>query len=283
MKAHSFKASAANTSFDHRDYSLGKLAAPVDNPQVFMQENAWSAPIYYQGQQPACGAHAGAWLKALLDSYESKPRKYTPRFTWADIKSFDGFNIEDGTDMRSIFKSLANSGALDYGLLENDQTLSLEDYAHPFITQDMRDNAAPKIIKTYGFEHGITFDSLKKAIYQNKGVIARMEIGDEWWSRDGKNTWAEKDILPLRTPQTSVGGHFVVLHSYDENYIYFANSFSEKWGKKGHGYFGPDYIPYVTDAGTAVDIPDELVPALIKTKSLLERILLLLKKKMGIT
>lgn len=54
---------------DKRDFVLG--AAPVDMPEEFMQEKAWQLPILYQKDQPACGAHAGAWLKMLLDEYES--------------------------------------------------------------------------------------------------------------------------------------------------------------------------------------------------------------------
>lgn len=280
-KPHSFLASATPTPRDIRDYSLGSLTPPVDYPSVFMQDNAWNAEMYYQAQQPACGAHSGVWLKALLDSYESKPRKYSPRFTWIDIKTFDGHALQDGTDMRSIFKSLAKKGAADLNLLPNKIDVPLEEYADPkVITKEMVDNAQPRIIKTYAFENGITFEGLKRAIYTHRAVLVRVEIGEEWWTnKNGNKSWKEADILPLRPVKQPVGGHFVVLHSYDEDYIYFANSFSKEWGRGGHGYFGRNYMPFVTDGGTAVDVPDGVVTATIKVKSLLEQILAVLLRR----
>lgn len=279
MKAHTFKnLGALPTPIDVRDLSLGAvqpLGMALDYPPTFMQENAWSAPIYYQKQQPACGAHSGAWFKALLDSYESKPRDYTPRFTWMDIKSFDGIPVSDGTDMRSIFKSLSKTGALDFALLGNDSSLSQAAYADSsLITTAMKDNAQPHIIKTYAFETNITFESLKRAIYLNKAVIVRIEVGDNWYTnKKGVTSWKESDILPLRKPTSIESGHFIVLHSYDENYIYFANSWSTDWGRKGHGYFDKSYMPWVTNAGTAVDMLDSEVTKLVKMKSLLTMVL----------
>jgi hypothetical protein len=65
----------------------------------------------------------------------------SPRFTWADIKTFDGYAIQDGTDMRSIFKSLTNTGAADFPLLGNDVSLPLAAYAHPLAHSGDDDHA----------------------------------------------------------------------------------------------------------------------------------------------
>jgi hypothetical protein len=51
-----------------------------------------------------------------------------------------------------------------------------------------------------------------------------------------------------------VRGHLIVGHSYDEDNIYFLNSFGPTWGKKGHGWFGRNYMPWINDAGTLIDL-----------------------------
>lgn len=231
---------------DSRDIKLG-AAAPAQytfSPRL-SNDKAWAMPIEYQGQQPACGAHGGAELKDL--ALESR---FSPRFTWADIKTFDGFPLESGTDMRSIFKSITKAGALDFNLLGNDVSLSLTAYAHPAITQAMKLNAGKHSGMGYGFVQDLSFNGLKQFIADHGPTILLVRVGNEWWTaKNGTGSWAESDILPLRTPNPVVSGHFVVAHSYDEQYIYFVNHWSDAWGRKGHGYFDASYMPFVNDAG----------------------------------
>ncbi len=264
---------------DKKDYLLGAVQVSETIPDVFMQDKAWGLPLVYQGKRPACGAHAGVALKMLLDDYESGERYYTPRFTWVDIKTFDGYAFEDGTDMRSILKSLQSAGALDFNSLGNDVTLPDPVYGSAnAVTKDMRTQANPRVIGNYGFTNNPSLSQIKQAIYKNKGVLLLMRVGDEFWTaKNGKTSWLEKDILPLRPPTTGLSGHFVMAHSYDANYIYFVNSFSKDWGRKGHGYFGQNYVPYVLEMGTAADISDLIVPNLKQQISLAQKIVDLLK------
>lgn len=267
---------------DKRDFKLGS-AAPVQIPATYMQNNAWSAPIYYQAKQPACGAHAGAWLSTLLDSYSGTTPQRTPRFTWIDVKTFDGYAIDDGTDMRSIFKSLTSEGADDFMPLGNDSSLSEAQYASATsLTAAMKDNAATHKMSNYAFVNNPTFAQLKQLIYQNRGVIMLLQVNDQMWTApNGKTSWAEKDVLPLRIPNgahPNVDGHFVVAHSYDDNYIYFANSWGNTWGRTGHGYFGSEYMPYVLEAGTATTVAQWVTDNLQKQVTLYAMIVQLLQK-----
>lgn len=242
---------AVDKAVDTRDISLGAVTAKVYTfPPVFTNTGAFNFPVEYQGQQPACGAHAGTALSGLQDE-----SRYAPRFTWANIKSFDGNPIEVGTDMRSIFKSLTKAGPLDHLLMENDVTLSLQEYAHPVINQFQINNAAENKQPGYGFWEDRTFNGLKQYISDHGCVIILLRVGNEWWTAaDGTPSWAEKDICPMRPPNPIVSGHFVVAHSYDERYIYFLNSFSKDWGRNGHGYFGENYMQFVNDAGTIIGL-----------------------------
>lgn len=235
---------------DHRDLMSG-AAGTYDFPPSIMNATAFAAPIYFQGHRPACGAHAGVWYKVFLDMLAGKASaNYTPRFTWINIKR-DGTGVSDGTDMRSIFESLRKYGADDFEPLENNVTYGDADYAHTtFVTPAMLQNGAQKTIASYAFLNDHSFSGIKQAIKDNGAVLILMKIGEPFWTTlNGQSSWLEKDILPLRPPHPVVSGHFAVAHSYDEQYIYFANSFGPTWGRKGHGYFGANYMPYVLEAG----------------------------------
>jgi hypothetical protein len=237
---------------DTRDIKLGAIAARTayTYPPTLRNEIAWEATVEYQGGQPACGAHAGSKALGIC-----RCARFSPRFTWANIKSIDGYPIDDGTDMRSIFKSLVNTGAVYFPLLGNDVTVSEYAYAHPLISSVLKANAVQHKGSAYGFADDITFEGLKQYISDHGPVILLMRLGSEFWTApNGQTSWAEKDILPLRAPARIVSGHFVVAHSYDEKYIYFINSFGPAWGRGGHGYFDTSYMPYIVEAGALIDL-----------------------------
>lgn len=232
---------------DSRDIKLGAAGVPKYTfPPTLTNSVAWAAPVEYQGGQPACGAHAGSSLKGV-----DANSHYTPRFTWYDIKTFDGLAIDDGTDMRSIFKSVTGDGVLDFNLMGNDVTLDEQTYAHPSVSALTLATAKKHNGGGYGFITDVSFNGIKQFLSDHGPSIVLIEVGSEFWTAvNGQASWQEADILPLRVPKTIVDGHFVLLHSYDENYIYFLNSWSDSWGRKGHGYFGANYLPYVLDVGT---------------------------------
>lgn len=239
---------------DERDILLGavKVAGPkvYNFPPTFKNTAAWAQPVEYQGNQPACGAHSGAGLNGILEG-----KRFSPRYTWANIKTFDGWPIESGTDIRSIFKSLKNTGTSEFGLLGNDVAIPLTSYAAPKLTDAMNQSAAKNRASGYGFADDFTFKGLKQYIYDHGAIVLLFRIGREFWTApNGLTSWDEKDILPLRPPAVVTSGHFVICHSYDEQYIYFLNSFSDLWGRKGHGYFKENYMPFINDAGAVIGL-----------------------------
>lgn len=270
---------------DTRDHLIGSATGSYTFPAAFSQGTAWNAaPIYYQGQQPACGAHAGDWLKVLLDINDGIQNvNKTPRYVWANIKR-DGTSPDDGTTMQRIFSVLQNYGVDDFEPLENDVTVTTAAYASAApITASMTANGQGDTVSSYAYLTDRSFSGLKQAISDHKAVILLMDVGASMWTAaDGTTSWAEKDVLPLRPPNPIVDGHFVVAHSYDENYIYFANSWGNTWGRNGHGYFGADYIPYILEAGVAQNAP--LTTTVLQTRqiSLLEKVKDLLESELQI-
>jgi hypothetical protein len=243
---------------DKRDIDLkylGAVQAPVARPAKYL-EDVSHLPTYFQGLQPACGAHAGAWLKVRKDSRDTgTPANYSPKFTWNDIKTFDGYPLEVGTDMRSIFKSLQKTGACDYSLLPNTVEEPLEVYGRTILSPLMTQNASTKKTGDYGFVTDLSFEGVCDALYKYKELILLIKC--------------DAGFFRTTTPTFTVPryGHFVVAFGYDENYVYVKDSTESDPAysvKRIHvGYFKPEFI---REAGTAVNIPP-LVKKMLTSKN----------------
>lgn len=264
---------------DNRDFRLGQIQTPVQFPVSYSTDI--DIPVLMQGGQPSCVAHATASAMLLTDNKESgEKRDYSPRFLYALAKRDDGIPNEPGTYFRQCFKEAQEYGICDNNLFPNDITLEPETYkSASIISQEAFDNAQPRIIKSYVRIDDMSFDGIKQAIYQNGVVLLGIKVGSEMWTAtNGIRSWQEQDILPLRTPVNIVGGHAVLAYGYDENYIYFRNSFSDKWGRGGDGYFSKNYMPFVYEGWTFVDLSEDVVKNLLKQRSLLQRLIALWKE-----
>lgn len=231
---------------DKRDFGLATYQKPVALPESYKSD--LNIQVYYQGKYGTCGAHAGATFTSGV--YQ---KALSPKYLWKQIKLIDGFSVEDGTDMRSIFKSLSNTGDCTIELCPNDLGASITDYTDPSqITDDQRADAWKHDITGYAFTDNPSWEDIKQTIYQNKYAIALVKCGDGWWKdKNGVNSWAEKDVLPLKLGNY-VSGHFVLLYGFDKDFIYFRNSWGTDWGQGGNGYFDQSFLPNVREIGTAI-------------------------------
>jgi len=264
---------------DVRDYQLENNGLATSIPVSFFSDVA-PFPIKYQGKYGTCGGHAGAALETFLVG-----KDLSPKYLWKQIKVFDGFGLDDGTDMRSIFKSLQNTGDCLESLCPNDLQSSVEEYSkYDTITDEMLNNAYPNGISNYAFIDNPSFTQIKQAIYKFGAVIGLLDCGTGWYtSKSGNLSWEEKDILPLRLGEF-ISRHFVVLYGYDDKYIYFRNSWSDRWGAKGNGYFDASYVSHVIEIGTAIkgpSIKQQIITKYITIISLLNMIISYLKEKKG--
>ena len=236
---------------DKRDFKLGKVQAPIEIPKIYMPDLSVYQK-YFQNGIPACGAHAGAILKVIQETKEyGHPVSFSPRFLWSVIKNKykDGYALEDGTDMRSIFETLKTYGICDFDFVGNDVSLSLENYTNASLTPSILDNAHPRVIKSYAFiDDGgsVSIQDLKQAIYQNGAVLILISLDNGFFGT--KN--------PVFT--TKKYRHFVVAANYDEDSFYIIDSTEKDFSFSVKRMLNKD-ISFVIEAGTAVDLPDEVI------------------------
>lgn len=235
-------------------FKLDELGSTTPIPETY--HTIYSGEIYHQRKLPACGAHAGAYLKNLQEN-----RIHSPAYLWKRIKQIDGFPPDAGTSMEGIFKALQKHGVCSLKMLKNNTNLSLKDYTDASVlTAEMDDDALRSRIGAYAFKWNPTIEDIKRAIYDHKVVLMRVEISADWWTP----SWNGKDILPLKTNFPGQGGHFVVVTGYDKESIYGLNEWGLTWGDKGEFYFNKNYMGRVTYIGTCFDFTEEKTPYIFK-------------------
>lgn len=248
------KVDPRNFSLEKAHELLGSATARPDSVNPPKIEQVW------QSQFPACGAHSGSHLKEVQENIETGiSQKLSPSYLWKRIKQIDGFKPEDGTDMSSILEVLKSNGVCDYSILPNDYTQSLSQYTDAsVITPIMDENAQPRIISSYAFCTDLSFDNLKTQIWLNKAVLLLIQCDNGFFRTD----------VPTFT--TRPYGHFVVATGYDANGIYVQDSTEKEHPVK---YIKNQYASFVIQAGTAIDLPDEIVKQLVVKVSLYQKLL----------
>lgn len=255
---------------DYRDIPLAALipagAAPL--PASFFVDIK-NIPIWDQNKLGACVGHAGAKYKQKLDETDTKTvYPLSARFVYAMAKCQDGYS-DEGTYPRLVAQIMKDFGVATEKTVPNDTTIPHETYVYNRKQNNIPGaplfpDAAPFKISGYAFPNVKDPESLKAAIVNFQGAMLLVQVGKEWYTdKNGKTSWKEKDVLPLRIPKVVISGHEIYLYGYETvgNRIkfYFVNSWSDEWGKLGIGYFWYDeYKPYIIEAITVVDIPNEM-------------------------
>jgi len=236
-------------TYDNRDVLLSSIQESVDIPESYKRDIS-AIPIDSQGNQPACCAYAGSKVKEsqeLID--QGRFIDISPRALYALCKKIDGLN-EDGTFLRAVMKVLYKYGAILEKDFPSDTSLSKDEFKDwTKIPREAYDMAEQLKIGGYAKVRP-DWEELKQAIFQNEIVLGGM-IG----TRKG---WSHLPLLPPKE-KDKMFGHAIAYFGFDKHYIYFINSWSERWGDKGIGYFGKDMLPYLFNSWTAVDIRKKLV------------------------
>ena len=230
---------------DPRDFNLGKIQYAASIPPVLLPDDSWILSVRnYQGQTPTCGAHGSTHLKMIQDYTGSNLPHYTPRFSWIEIKILDGIPLEDGTDMRWIFKAAQNNGYCDFPLLGNNVNLPLAAYSDPsvLVANNIVPDGRTHLINSYAFGNA-DYESICQGIAQNKAVALLIECDDGFWGT-AKPTFT-----------TPTYGHFIVADGYDENGIRVIDS-AEPNIEMAIKYVAKEYITpdFFIEMGTIVDL-----------------------------
>ncbi len=251
---------------DERDIKLGKIQVESVLPEVYLPDYS-DLPDLYQGQQPACGGHAGARGISIFEKKElgSSP-KLSPRFVYAVCKTLDGIPDIEGTYGRTVMKVLKDYGIPTDDLFPNKIELGAGEYKDSSkITKEAYDDAKNRAISAYG-EVSLSKEAIKQAVYRNGWVLVL------------KRPWV-RNIYP--------DGHFFVIDGWDKDRLRFANSFGSNWGENGNSWLTDEDLKDLLEAWSSTDQLNTWFTDVLKKKifilqqmvQLYLKVLDLLKKK----
>ena len=256
---------------DSRNFILEK-AQPVQPFPATFKTDLIAIGVYDQGSIPDCVENSITKIKQYhIFKVSQVVTNLSRRFLAALTVKADGFPISNGTSLLNALKIAQKQGISEAQYFLDDHNLDETTFCDVTqITPDATANAQAHTIKTYAFLSDLSMNGLKNAIYQNGCVILGLKLDKNWWSApNGNVSWAEQDILPLRPPTdaASTSGHAIVAYAYDETYIYVWNSFGAEWGRMGHGWFGTNYLPFIYEAATILDLTVDQIKAQIVTQN----------------
>jgi hypothetical protein len=249
---------------DYRDIYVGSTTSDDKQVEFILPKEFFNdiskIPVVWQKKIGCCGGCASSYLKESVDFTDVN---LSFRFAYAIAKCIDNFP-DEGTYTRTLGQVFKNYGCATELTCFSDANLPHETFVYQRKLENIptkaMEEAKENKIDSYGFVNVKDENAFKKAIVDG-GFVLLLQLGEEWWkNKKGVSSWKEEDILPLRAPKTVVSGHFVYVYGYDAKYIYFLNSWSTNWGKKGIGYFSyKDHKPFLIEGLTFHNVPKDKV------------------------
>lgn len=142
--------------------------------------------------------------------------------------------LDGGRRPRTVLKAAATFGICTTKTLPNNTDLSIAEYRNKKAITSAAYAEALKY-KVPGFLRvPITPSETRTAIYLYGAVSTLFQIGNELWTP----SWAEKDINPLRPPETIISGHQMTQKGWmNARMNTLRNEWGQEWNKKGEGDF----------------------------------------------
>lgn len=237
---------------------LTAAAAPAEAPAAYDDPTFFATPILMQGQSPECGGYSPAFPIAHLLNLQEK---LSGSFTYAYEKTVDGLPDVEGTTIKAIGDAVQAAGSCLIDLFPDDGNTAQNPEGNPTPYSEATPAAIADAVSRAGwlplFLTDLSWSGLQAAIAKYKCVIVEAQVGKEWWSApNGTTSWAEADILPIRPPAQVIDAHFFVLGGkYDQQNLWFANSWSTEWGHEGFGYLQQNYLPFIKNAMVFYKMP----------------------------
>lgn len=245
--------SAIARPVDDRDWPIATVPAPIIIPPNFVPH------IYNQGSiEPECGAG----MCATLVNFVNPGVVCSMEYIWIQNRLLDKLPVGSGSNLRTLFKALQNSGSCDETLLEANVLEPLTLYVSPAnLTRAIVLNAMPRRINFYGFQDGpFTFQGIQDTANKYHVVACQIHLGNRFYQdAQGNNSYNPAVLFPLHYG-TAVSDHFITLISHDlakvydiaepnPAFQYFINEWSTAYGQNGIGWFDQTYLPYIVELG----------------------------------
>ncbi len=248
---------AIRSPSDYRDSiasaSVTATLAAVTLQPTFDTDLTKLGPVMMQGHQPACVSFA--WVMVMKLYWYAKTGKvidFEPRFLHANT-AYPGGTPEDGRAPRDVAKASVTLGCCTTATLNGDVTMPLAQYTD----KTQISAAAYAEALQYRLPGYISIPlqqpTVRAAIQLFGAASALFDIGSEFWLP----SWADKDIDPLRTPATIVGGHELVLKGWVSDVLdHLRNHWSAAWANNGEANYGwAAWAPYIFEVWVPAEIP----------------------------
>lgn len=243
---------ALSNSFDTRDIPASAVMATTPRPSRYKTD----VVKYGVENQLEWGSCVGQAEGKVIEHFEyietGELVEVSKRFVYTECKKRDGIPEIQGTFPRVAAKVLTDVGAGLEKDVPDDNRLPYQEYLHPEISAEVYEEAKKRKVKGYTFVNSANLEELLQAIYQYQLVPASIVVG-------------KTSRLPIK-PTPSRGNHRIVLIGYEESptdgrvKIYFLNSWGEKWGESGEGWFWYDeYTGFLFDVMAYTDLPNEMI------------------------
>jgi hypothetical protein len=183
-------------------------------------------PILEQKKLGACVGHAFANYINYFEVIEKRKPEISARYIYAMSKAIDKYPGE-GTYPRVAASILYAFGAATTSYVDNNTRLSHLEY----IKIPTKTDAEIHRVSAYAFVPN-NLEMLKQAIFQSKLVA-----------------------ISINLPQ---GRHYILSYGYDQDYIYYINSWGKFWGDSGKGKISiKNSLFDIMDMITLVDITEK--------------------------
>lgn len=201
--------------------------------------------IGFQHKVGICTAHS-----LIQNVNKALGKDFSPDFQYLLQKKYFDLNWDEGSSIFSALKIGKNYGFLpieNFSIYIGEQDRELPYSQYVAKLQSVPDSEVTRLLdfctdNLQGYAQVDTSDSqlLAQAVYNSKsGIICRYSVGNEWYTAlDGRISWAEDDINPLRPPKTISSGHAITMSKFDYTLNtdqVLANTWSSEWNKQGCG------------------------------------------------
>lgn len=243
---------------DPRDIPAGALLTTdiTTVPEVFTTDISM-IPVLNQKNHSACTGFAHYVVASYFEYRESGiVTPISPRFYYAMAKGRDNL-VGPGTFPRIISDISRTLGGATEVTVPNAVDLTETGYIALETTETILDDAYPFRTKGYAYVDFNDPQAIMRAFTEFK--LIEMTISAGKYKSSGR-------IYPSNDIKISPRFHRITAYGYkkvkDDVKIYFRNSWSEKWGDKGNGYFLlSDYLKVpgsLSEWCVYTDIPNEV-------------------------